>query len=152
MAQARVNKIASSPLIPDTGYLIPDSLIADTGYLIPDILIQDHGDKSPEHDKDLFNQFWKNYPGPRKKDKPKAAELFKRQPIEIQETIVSHILHRQQVDPEWLKDNGKFIPGPVPFLNQHGWTDEYRIQIAGSDEKTQRTMAAMQQLVDEYEH
>jgi hypothetical protein len=79
-----------------------------------------------EVDNPLFNTFWKIYPGPRKRDKPKAKTLFNKESKATQELIVNHIKHRSLNDPQWLKNSGDFIPGPVPFLNQHGWTDEYR--------------------------
>ena len=126
------------PLIPDSGYLIPD-----TGLLIPD-----SGGKPPD---DLFKEFWSIYPGPRKRDKPKAKALFNKQSKEIQELIINHIKHRSLNDPEWTKENGKFIPGPVPFLRQNGWTDEYRVnELSQFDEKTQSSIRAGRNFLAEH--
>ena len=100
-------------------------------------------------DKTLFDDFWKIYPGLRKKDKPKSRTLFNKQNRETQELIINHIRHRSENDPCWLEGNGKFIPGPVPFLNQNGWTDEYRVnELSRFDAKTQKSVGALQEFVN----
>ncbi|KKK79146.1 hypothetical protein LCGC14_2836480, partial [marine sediment metagenome] len=53
--------------------------------------------------------------------------------------------------PEWTKEDGKYIPGPVPFLNQNRWTDEYRVNdLAGFGEKTQQSIRNVQEYLDEH--
>jgi len=97
----------------------------------------------------FFTEFWSVYPGPRKRDKPKAKALFNKQNQSTQELIINHIKHRSLNDPQWLKDNGNFIPGPVPFLNQNGWTDEYRVnELSRFDAKTQKSVGALQEFVN----
>ena len=105
--------------------------------------------KKRESQNILFDDFWKIYPGPRKNNKPKAKTLFNKQNKATQELIINHIRHRSLNDPEWLKDNGDFIPGPVPFLNQNRWTDEYRVnELARFDETTQHNISVLKDFVD----
>jgi len=93
--------------------------------------------KCTEH----FDEFWRIYPGSRKNNKPKARTLFNKQTKSTQELIINHIKHRSLNDPNWIADNGKYIPGPVPFLNQHGWTDEYRTnKLSAYSEQTQKNI------------
>ena len=111
----------------------------------------DNNEKNEENLKDsvFFTEFWSVYPGPRKRDKPKAKALFNKQNQSTQELIINHIKHRSLNDPQWLKDNGNFIPGPVPFLNQNGWTDEYRVnELSRFDAKTQKSVGALQEFVN----
>ena len=123
----------------------PCILIPDTRSLNPD---------SPNRDKSrnlLFKEFWSIYPGPRKRDKPKAEILFTKQNQSTQELIINHIKHRSLNDPEWTKENGQFIPGPVPFLRQSGWTDEYRVnELSGFSDKAQESIRNIRDYIDEH--
>ena len=99
----------------------------------------------------LFTEFWSIYPGPRKKDKPLTKTLFNKQNQSTQELIINHIKHRSLNDPEWTKENGQFIPGPVPFLRQSGWTDEYRVnELSGFSDKAQESIRNIRDYIDEH--
>ncbi len=133
----------------------PDSIDAnspDSCILIPDSLSlnPDSPNRDKSRDTSLFDTFWKIYPGPRKRDKPKARTLFNKQNKATQELIVNHIKHRSANDPQWLKDGGEFIPGPCPFLRQNGWTDEYKVDAGGGfDDRTRKSISATQQFLDD---
>jgi hypothetical protein len=67
--------------------------------------------------------FWNAYP--RKKGKGNVEKWFKRvnPSQELLETITTKIALLKTA-PEWLKENGQFIPYPYTFLNAKGWEDE----------------------------
>jgi len=138
-----------------SGQVITDSISVSSQVeldLLKTVLVWIDEDSLPvkrASDNCLFDIFWENYPGPRKKDKPKSRKLFNKQDRETQELIINHIMHRQDNDNEWTKSNGDFIPGPVPFLNQNGWTDEYRVnELSRFDAKTQKSVGALQEFVN----
>ncbi len=113
--------------------------------------VNNENHENNENKTTLFDDFWKIYPGPRKNNKPKAKTLFNKQNKATQELIINHIRHRSLNDPEWTKEDGKFIPGPVTFLNQNRWTDEYRVNdLAGFGEKTQQSIRNVQEYLDEH--
>ena len=67
-----------------------------------------------------FDRFWVAYP--RKVGKQAARKAFERvnQPVE---RLLS-ALERQRNDPQWQRENGRYIPHPVTWLNQGRWEDE----------------------------
>lgn len=82
---------------------------------------------SPRGDGGDFDRFWAAYPGHRKTRKPETQKKFeqlrksgKLPPID--ELLA--ILARHARSPGWLKQNGEFIPGPLPWLNQSRWLDD----------------------------
>lgn len=70
-----------------------------------------------------FNQFWSEYP--KKKNKDSALKAFrKRKP---DDRLLNQMLEGLDIakrSPDWLKDEGKFIPYPATWLNAGGWKDE----------------------------
>ena len=114
--------------------LIPDPLIPDTGYLIPDTSelpcasdaarLDDHGKSTDLYSED-FNRFWKAYPS--KKNKRTAALKFKKlrekkSTPEFLAFLIEDIECRAKGH-EWLKNNGEFIPHAATYLNQERWND-----------------------------
>ena len=80
---------------------------------------------SPKKDKTLehFEAFWKAYP--RKKNKGQAEKIWAK--LKPDQTLLETILKKiaeAKISPEWLKDNGQFIPYPATWLNAKGWEDE----------------------------
>ncbi len=74
---------------------------------------------------DAFETFWSLYPY--KITKKKALESWMR--IGPDEELCQNItaaLERAIKSPQWLKDNGQFIPYPTTWLNQERWNDELR--------------------------
>ena len=73
--------------------------------------------------KDLFIEFWKEYP--RKDAKSKAEQKFnkvcKDEKI-FKEIMAALKIHKQTND--WLKENGQYIPYAISWLNQERWKDE----------------------------
>lgn len=90
-----------------------------------------------------FNDFWTVYPRKDGKQRALAAwkkarkerrvlhftELGKKAAKYEQITIVNLIAHvetRAQLDRQWIKDDGEFIPHATTFLNQSRWMDEWK--------------------------
>ena len=67
-----------------------------------------------------FARFWQAYP--RKVGKQAARKAFGR--VEVPLDRLLEALERQRGDPQWQKENGRFIPHPVTWLNQGRWEDE----------------------------
>ena len=96
----------------------------------------------PERDgaaKDAFSpgfvRFWDAWPKngekpfsdyTRKKNRPGAWKKWKDRRLEKSaDAIVLDIERRKKYDKEWRKQNGAFIVGPVVYLNQEHWTEEF---------------------------
>jgi len=119
MNDARPNEIASPPLIPDSGYLIPDTKEKTCA----------SGDApAPEGDplySDEFMEFWKAYPS--KKGKKPAAQKFKalrkKNPSrEFLDRLIEDVNCRARGH-EWTKSNSQFVPMASTYLNQERWND-----------------------------
>lgn len=66
-----------------------------------------------------FDEFWCRYP--KKKAKDQAVKAFAK--VRISREILFAALDKQKADPDWLKDNGKYIPYPATWLNGKRWED-----------------------------
>lgn len=72
----------------------------------------------------LFDKFWNAYP--KQRNKGQAEKAFKK--VSVDEQLIDRILtaiERAKKSPEWLKDDGQFIPYPATWLNAKGWEDEF---------------------------
>jgi hypothetical protein len=70
-----------------------------------------------------FDTFWKAYP--RKQNKAKAKTAFaKLRPDTGTLQAILEDLTRRKSDPDWLKENGTFVPHPSSYLNNRRWEDE----------------------------
>jgi len=94
-------------LIPDSLKLIPESLTNEAGKPPCDL---------------RFDEFYKAYPVHRgKKDAQRAfTKAIKSVPLE---TMLKAIKDQKR-SPDWLKENGRFIPHPATWLNRGQWDDE----------------------------
>lgn len=72
---------------------------------------------------DLFLEFWKAYP--KKSAKPTAQKAFEKvKPDRALLDTMLMALDTQKKLPQWVKDNGQFIPLPATWINQRRWEDE----------------------------
>lgn len=72
-----------------------------------------------------FDSFWKAYP--KKKSKGQAEKAFvKVNPDDTLLAIILAAIKKAMESPEWLKDDGKWIPYPATWLNAKGWEDEIK--------------------------
>lgn len=67
-----------------------------------------------------FERFWSAYP--RKVGKQAARKAFVRAGVPLERLLSA--LERQRGDPQWQREQGRFIPNPVTWLNQARWEDE----------------------------
>ncbi len=69
---------------------------------------------------DAFAVFWKSYP--KKKDKETARKAFQKITAEL--PVILAAVDRFKSDPDWIKNDGQFIPYPATWLNGKRWEDE----------------------------
>lgn len=83
-----------------------------------------------------FRRFWQAWPQGhfRKKGKTKCLRVWKRAGLEqIAEQVIDAV-ERWKASPDWLKENGQFIPGPLPWLNDTPWeTDPAEMAVAAAN-------------------
>jgi len=73
-----------------------------------------------------FDIFWEAYP--RKVGKMNALKSWKRlKPSLTLRDMIMMALEFHKKQEGWNKDNGKFIPHPATWLNQHRWDDEIKL-------------------------
>ena len=73
----------------------------------------------------MFAEFWDFYP--KKKSKQAAFKAWSK--IKLSEELFVKIMsavREQKNSPEWLKDDGRFIPYPATWLNGGRWDDEVK--------------------------
>lgn len=78
---------------------------------------------------DGFDAFWALYPKKVSKGAAEKAWGKLRPPVEQ----VLSALDWQRSQPNWVKDNGQFIPNPATYLNAKGWEDEPTALKQGDD-------------------
>lgn len=78
----------------------------------------EEGKKSEEGE---FETFWKNYP--RRVGKKAAHKAFQNAQDRPRIDDLLAALRIQTLSPQWLKDNGQFIPHPATWLNRGQWAD-----------------------------
>lgn len=100
-------------LIPDSGFLIPDSL---------NLCPPPEGQPSAEPTSPGFERFWSAWPkGGRKGARGKCFEAWKKARAEpLWPVIVAHVEFRKTTD-DWRKQNGQFIEAPLAYLNGRKW-------------------------------
>lgn len=85
-----------------------------------------------EEDTERFESFWKTYQ--RRVAKAKALQWWqKHRPGPELTARILEAVRRQAQSEQWRRDNGRYIPHPITWLNQRRWEDEW-VDGAGSDE------------------
>jgi len=70
-----------------------------------------------------FQEFWAAYP--RKVGKGQAETTWRK--LKLGPLLLPVLLagiERAKQDPQWLRDDGRYIPHPSTWLNARGWEDE----------------------------
>jgi hypothetical protein len=89
-----------------------------------------------------FDRFWAVYPNKKGKDDARKA-WRKRRPSEALTDLIIAAVEAQRSWPEWLKENGQFIPHPATWLNRGSWEDEsQRAGGAAMSETARHNIAA----------
>ena len=69
-----------------------------------------------------FPEFWRAWPGgPRKVAKKQCLDKWARYECALSATLIVQHVEWMKTQPDWLKDNGAFIPQPLTYLNQQRW-------------------------------
>lgn len=98
-----------------------DMVIMDESKDIPDKKIPDV----------QFILFWAQYPN--KKAKPLALRAWKKiKPDQNLFDTIMAALEAHKKTPQWVKNDGEFIPHPSTWLNQRRWEDELKTSKVGS--------------------
>ncbi len=81
------------------------------------------GGGRPTSSADWFERFWKAYP--KKVGRIPAEKAFARcKPTEELTERMIRALEKAKRSEAWQRENGRFIPNPATWLNQHRWEDE----------------------------
>lgn len=71
-----------------------------------------------------FESFWESYPPTRKQDKPKCFSkwqtLLASEPG-LEEMILKDTAIRSKMHTDWVKEDGRFVPAPLVYLNNRRW-------------------------------
>jgi len=80
-----------------------------------------------------FDDFWNAWPGNgskgfekygRKKNRTGAEKVWDRDKLDDHAaTIIHNVKQRSYYDREWRKNEGDYLCGPLPYLNQKQWLD-----------------------------
>lgn len=86
--------------------------------------------KSPrQHDPAAFDAFWLLYPKKVGKDDAQRAWQGKKPDPETQRKILAGV-RALMAQPDWDRENRKFVPNPATFLNGRRWEDELTPPLA----------------------
>ena len=77
-----------------------------------------------------FEQFWTAYPLRKKKKEAFRAWMKVKPNEELFDRIMSAV-EKYKRSPDWLKDNGQYIPYPATWLNGGCWDDDIKEVAAG---------------------
>ena len=141
MDHGQLKESASSPLIPDSLNLIPDSLIPDS--LIPEV-ISSRGVNYTEQ----FELFWQAYPNDRRGNKKRAFVNWKKIPSEMYALITDHVKRRVVEAADWSspKDRGYIIQAEG-FLSGERWEDSW-IPVVDYSETTRGNIERIRNMGD----
>jgi len=80
-----------------------------------------------ESEKGEFEQLWQVYPRKIGKKAAYKAWLAAKDKPSIDRILAA--VRSAMRSPDWIKDNGKYIPHPATWLNQGRWADEYTVPV-----------------------
>jgi len=91
--------------------------------------------KEPETLPDGFSEFWAAYPRRDAKEKAIKAWVSLAPDSDLRARIIADVA-RRAADPEWKKEDGKYILFPATYLNGRRWEDEgVKLGTAGTNGK-----------------
>ena len=73
----------------------------------------------------LFDEFWQAFPKNRRGNKKPALAEWQKIPEELHRPIINHVKKRCACDPEWLKENFRFVQHAERFLKHERFYDEF---------------------------
>lgn len=123
---AKINE-ALKPLI-ESGFFIASTTLADC---LQDAIPEerrDRGETEAQAQDDNFETFWKAYP--KKAAKAVALQEWKKAKINGEFDSLLTVLELQKASPDWLQENGKYIPHPAKWIKNKRWQDEIQKPVA----------------------
>ena len=78
-------------------------------------------EKPKKQKDDRFEAFWSAYP--KRVGRGAAEKSFKKVKVGDFEALMASLASHKR-SPEWLKEDGQFIPHPATWLNQKRWLDD----------------------------
>lgn len=68
------------------------------------------------------SHFWNLWPASKRKvDKQGCLKFWNFHNLDKHADAIANAVARASIDPDWIKDNGSFIPMPKTWLNQRRW-------------------------------
>ena len=119
--RAKVSKYPENP----TDVCIPHTVVCELNANVPLTVTGTETTtvtKASAQSQNGFDKFWEEYPNiDRKQAKGKCLDSWKKAKAEIDASAILGHLARLKKSPDWLKNNGEFIPSPLVYLNQRRW-------------------------------
>lgn len=96
-----------------------------------------------------FDEFWAAYP--RKQGKGAALKAWQKihPDAQLHQAIIESVKAHAKNNPQWLKDNGQYIPNPSTWLNQRRWEDEKPKETHAAHSKSSFNTEEIEKLVIE---
>jgi len=96
------------------------------------------GEEKQNLEETLFNEFWKAYPV--KLGKAQAWKHWKKKKLGLKYETIMGKLEDFKTSPDWVKDNGEFIPHGSTWIYQERWQDEIFSQsVMATQEQKEKT-------------
>ena len=71
---------------------------------------------------DGFALFWSTYPNTqRKQSKSKCEDIWRKGKFHVDKQKIQNHIESLKTSPDWLKNEGQYIPAPLVYLNQKRW-------------------------------
>ncbi len=101
-------------------HVVRSSVLGTTVKADHDLSVPGKGTGQP----DAFEQFWQDYPKPRRKGKFEARRAWTAmRPNADTVTRIMRSLAAWKASLDWRKQDGKFVPWPQKFLNRRRWEE-----------------------------
>ena len=97
-----------------------------------------------------FDLFWKAYP--KKVGKEAARKSWKKLKIgkALADQIIKAVEDNARNNPQWKRENGRFIPNPSTWLNQGRWEDEFKAEPVATSQTPQERPTPKQGQFSDY--
>ena len=85
---------------------------------------------------DGFEQLWLAYPSTRRNRREEAAEIY-RDAVTKGATIEAMLsaLEEEKSSYDWAKENGRYVPGIVKWLQREAWRDYIQLDADGQTQE-----------------
>ena len=78
----------------------------------------------PKRNPKRFAEFWEAYPSERRANRGECEKIWASKNLdENADEIIASVKNRSKSDPQWLRDDGRWIPGSVKYLEGDHWNN-----------------------------